>query len=383
MATAVRPPGYYTSWLHVVTEIKDTDADQYKNGINLYEWIGNWTAANYGHRWTNASKKLNAILTIPSGVRVTAPFLSTPLNSAPAASSCVPAITIPSDFRDFDRITIINNGTIIGQYGSKSYSGNGSFTPPSLNSSNGVTVTDTVISASLTVAAGGGQGGNNAGSCAGGGGGGGGAGGRATGTYTVLPGVQITANGGGAGQSASYSQAGQGSIISASAGSKGGDGFGGNRGRYCGGFTILGVCFNWFNTCQNGEGGSGGSGGSPGGNDGSKGGSGGYRYDRSGMQRNSGGGNGGAGAGGNGGQGASEPDGNPGQGSAGYHNYSYSRTELYGPALVNYHNNVRITNNGVIAGGYALTPVYAVYGTSLMELAPAGTIIGGSAGGPP
>jgi len=389
MATAVRPPGYYTSWLHVVTEIKDTNLDKYKNGINLYNWIGDWTQANYGHRWTNASKKLNAILTINSGSIVYAPSFDTPISStstgftnSPTPASRIPAILIPDDFRDFDRITIINNGIIIGQYGVRSYSGSGSFTPPQINSSSTVIVTDFISPATLSVAGGGGRGGENAGSGSGGGGGGGGAGGLSTKTVTVAPGVPVVASIGGEGQGSSYSQSGK-VLVSAGGGGAGGNGFGGNRGRYCGGFNIAGICFNWFNTWADGEGGEGGRGGSPGGRDGQKGGSGGYRYDRSGMQRNSGGGSGGQGTGGNGGKGADEPKGNAGSGSRGWADWSYNRRELYGPAIVNFHDNVRIINNSVIAGGYAQRPVYAVYGTGLMEAPPTGIIIGGSFSGPP
>lgn len=86
------------------------------------------------------------------------------------------------------------------------------------------------------------------------------------------------------------------------------------------------------------------------------------------------GGQGGAGAGGRGGNGETTqsdcggyPTGRT-NGSAGSHYYAYWQLQLFGPAIINEHSNVRIINNGEIAGGYSDgKTIYAVYGASIMD----------------
>lgn len=199
---SVKAPGYYTSWLHVVTEIPAG------SNINLYNWIGDYTERNYNHRWTNTSKKLNAILTIGPNTRITsADYTNKRLNdNSITGSSFNPSLLIPDNFRDYDRITIINNGKIVGAYGFRDYDGNGSFTPfPRVESYDIISLHE-VTSVNLSVGAGGGDGGNNLGRAAGAGGGGGGSGGRSDGTYSVRPGYQVKGTGSGRLQNASYSQ---------------------------------------------------------------------------------------------------------------------------------------------------------------------------------
>ena len=85
---SVKHPGYYTSWLHVVADMSTS------SNINIYDWIQAWTLANYGYQWSNTSKKLNAIITIPSTSTISSTGYS------------IPAITIDNRFRFFDRIII-------------------------------------------------------------------------------------------------------------------------------------------------------------------------------------------------------------------------------------------------------------------------------------
>lgn len=387
MATAVRPPGYYTSWLHVVTDIPSTST-----GINLYTWIGDWTERNYGHRWTNTSKKLNAILTIQPGSILTAPdYTTAKLNTAINPVNVLPPILIPDDFRDFDRITIINLGQIIGAYGFRDFSGSGTFTPPSTVSQNNIILTQRVNRVTMDVAGGGGAGGNSNSGGTGSGGGGGGAGGRCqVEDVEVTPGVVISASGGGSGQNASYTQSGN-TLAAASAGGRGGDGTVRGYYGYCKariGLPFGGsICLNTGHRVDPGSGGGGGQGGRntitniQNGNNGTAGGVGRQRYSDTGWCGVGAGGSGGVGAGGNGGAGGVARircDSNPTNGSAGgagWLLYSYTQRQLFGPAIKNRHNNIRIINQGQIAGGYSTgQTIYAVYGAGLFEAPSWGTI---------
>lgn len=172
---AVRHPGHYGSWLHLVTDLTTS------SNINLYDWIGDKTSALYGHRWNNTSKKLNAIITIPSN------------NLINSTNSSVPAITIDGRFRNFDRITLIIKGTILGGYSSYCYNGtSGSFDVPSKSVDRGIEISSDVteVSVKLVGAGGGGGTGNEKGNGGGGGGGGGGA--LVEGKIGVKPGTTVT-----------------------------------------------------------------------------------------------------------------------------------------------------------------------------------------------
>lgn len=189
---AVRPPGYYGSWLHVDATL-ETGTD-----INLYNWIVDWTEREYGYRWDNTSKKLNAIITIPSGAIITASSINSP------------AILIDNNFRSFDRITLKINGKVIGGYVTKSYSfGIGSvnnlgvlrFSIPDASSSNGIVLASNVTSIGVGLVGGGGGGGTGNEKGNGGGGGGGGGGGYLSGYIPVAGGasVKLTMGKGGSG----------------------------------------------------------------------------------------------------------------------------------------------------------------------------------------
>lgn len=372
MATAVRPPGYYTSWLHVITNIPSTQ------NLDLYDWIGDWTERNYGHRWTNTSKKLNAILTIPNTSIISASnYTDVKLNSAITPGNITPALLITTQFRSFDRITLINRGKIIGSYGFRDYGGSTSFTPPDdVISTKNTINTHKVTTVSLSATAGGGRGGNGTNNFSGAGGGGGGAGGRCiVNNVTVEPGVQIIATGGGAGQGAKFAQNTK-SLAHASAGSPGGNPSGGNQEGYCKAKGPFGECYSGGNRDNAPTPGAGGAGGSnlitarKNGNNGSKGGSGGQRYygERSGVA----GGAGGVGIGGNGGVGGNAYNGNDRNGANGLPGslaWSYVQKQLFGPAIRNLHTNIRLINDdGEIAGGYSDgQTIYAVYGASLFD----------------
>jgi hypothetical protein len=353
---SVRPPGYYTSWYHFVADLPTS------TNINLYDWIVQ------NSFWNNRGKKLNAMITIKSGTVISASDLTSKrINSNPSVLDCIPAIIIGNEFRYYDRISIWNNGVIVGAYGFKDYTGDGSFVPPDQTSSNGIIITHAVTSVSLTVAAGGGAGGSASGSCPGASGGGGGSGGIETNSSaSVTAGTQVEAIGGAKGEDASYKQNNV-SLVSATKGGDGGDGECGSRFRTCLGFEF-GVCFNWANGWANGKGGTGGSAGTPGGEAGNKGSGDGRKLDRDdcefrrgGAPGTKGGGDGGKGADFCGGTGA-------GGGSAGWHDYSYTRKELFGPAINVKHTNVRIYNaGGIIAGGYSNPKIYALYGSRNIE----------------
>jgi hypothetical protein len=361
---SVRPPGYYTSWFHVVADIP-TSAN-----IDLYKWIGDWTQANYNYRWTNTSKKLNAILTIQSGTVISASdYTAKRINTSPAASECTPAILIGNQFRSYDRITIINKGKIIGAYGFKDFSGSSDFTPPVATSSNGIILTHDVTSAFLTVAAGGGEGGKAAGTGNGlcGGAGGGGSGGIKSETKTITAGTIVNGSGGGAGEDAEYKQNDV-SLIKATKGGDGGDSIAANpkSREACAAINLFNIfCQTIYQPYTPGNGGSAGS---PGGSKGSDG----NARDEEAQSRDCSsckGGLGGTGGGGSGGKGRDGCDGGEKiSGNAGSLSYTYIRKELFGPAIVVRHTNVRIYNeDGIIAGGYDNPVRYALYGSGNVE----------------
>lgn len=361
---SVRALGHYSSWLHVVENLPATSS-----GINIYDWIQGYTQQNYGYRWSATNpqgKKLNAILTVPAGTIITGPTRPATqlLNDNPGATEFTPAIEIDNRFRSFDRITIINRGRLIGSLGYKDYSGSGDFKPPAEVTEGGVIKFYSVGSVNLDVAAGGGDGGKCAGG-AGASGGGGGAGGRKIQTLSVLPGLDITASGGSRRTAASYSQNGN-VIITASPGGDGGDARQGGIDQRCN-------FIDWGQDCLNvhtpGTGGTGGGGGSPNGQRGADGERNGERYFRSGTADPTDKAAGGSGQGGPGGYGGGfRNDCDGGLGSAGWHLWSYTRTELYGPAVKNKHTNVRILNDGgIIMGGYTLNGIFSMYGTSGIE----------------
>lgn len=355
---SVRAPGYYTSWLHVVTDIPN------RTNLNLYDFIREFTREKYGYEWTNTGKKLNAILTIKRGTVINAANFDSPkLNSQITGQQVPAALTIPNDFRDYDRITIINEGVIRGAYGLRDYSGVGSFTPPIEQSVSGVITNFEVRTVNLDVKAGGGDGAAAIGQGSGAGGGGGGAGGRCTkNNLTVTPGEQIVgATTVGRLAEAKYTQFGR-AICHASPGASGQQGQATGKSRYCGGFDAYGiVCFNWFDFYNPGSPGIGGAGGRDeidgvlNGQRGQNGQVGRQKYNRDNRPLEGCGGVGGKLYGGDGGDGGSEP-GNPGcprrsNGQGGYCEFSYTRRELFGPAVKNFHNNIRFINNGIIAGG--------------------------------
>lgn len=426
---SVKAPGYYTSWLHVVTEIKEN-----LTNVDLYEWMKKWTKDNYGHEWNNESKKLNAIITINSSATLSASkFVDKTLNENILASEPKPALKIPTSsgpgvpgFRSYDRITIINNGKIIGAYADRNYgktfsprrtgslyarsgpyfTGEGSFKPPKTIEQHGVVRRHKVNSVNLQVAGGGGSGGpydvgGTVDSIAGCGGGGGGAGGRCTQEDVfVFEDVEVTSSGGGAGNGTSYSQVDIGSLAAASPGGAGGKGTLVRRSYYCKGWDFFG-CGNPDHHSNDGKGGKGGKGGSnlkTGTKNGDDGGDGGMQsqiYASSGCQGTKGfGGSGGGGVGGAGGKGgeAHNKCGGypiaPTSGESGWSLYNFKQLQLFGPAISNYHTNVRIINNGVIAGGYndfnlqSPTPLYAIYGANLVETHPTwGTVYSPSSPG--
>jgi len=376
---SVRPPGYYTSWFHVVADIETT------SDIDLYKWIGNYTDRVYGYRWTNASKKLNAILTIQPGTVISASDLAPLINNLPAASSCVPAILIDSRFRPYDRITIINKGKIIGAYGQKNYKGSDTFTPPAQVASsveNGsIIITHDVTVATLTVAAGGGKGGKAADKSMGlcGGAGGGGSGGIKTSTESVTPGSEVTASGGLAGQDAKYTQGLM--SVEATKGGDGGDSIAAEpkSREACPAINLFDIfCQTIYQPYTAGKGGAKGR---PDGSPGSDG----SARDQEAQSRDCNlciGGAGGSAGGGAGGRGRDGCDSRARiEGGKGYTNYSYNRKELFGPAIVVRHTNVRIINDeGIIAGGYSNPSIYALYGSGNVENKIGGIIVPSSPG---
>lgn len=370
---SVRPPGYYTSWYHFVADLP-TGKD-----INLYDWI---VANSY---WNNTGKKLNAMITINSDTVISASDLSNKITSSSSTSNCKPAILIGNEFRYYDRISIWNNGKIIGAYGNRDFSGTGNFTPPTESSSNGIVITHGVTSATLTVAAGGGAGGKASAECPGASGGGGGSGGKKVSSVSVTPGSLLVAVGGDAGENASYnvgSPTGP-KKLEATKGKDGTDGECGNRFKTCLGVEIFGACLNWGNGWDKGESGKGGDGGLDNGQKGGDGSAAGKKLDRDNCECKRGGSPGAGpdagGAGGKGGDFCCKDGTGPGKGSKGWHNYSYTRRELFGPAINVKHTNVRLYNSGgIIAGGYSsqnMPTIYALYGSKNIENSDIGGII--------
>ena len=233
---STRPPGYYTSWLNVVTDIPS-----FYGKLDLYEWIGDWTAANYGHRWTNASKKLNAILTINGLNNATEIPIGKRINNRDDNLSLVtlelsdvePAIFISNKFNPWDRITIINNGNIRGAYAYRKYEGTSDFTPPTtVQSVKNNVKTLKVNSVYLEARAAGGNGGFSTKGGSGAGGGGGGAGGLCAATVNVTEGIAVTRSGGNAGANSNWIHNGN-TVAQASPGSNGGNASGGSRTKCC------------------------------------------------------------------------------------------------------------------------------------------------------
>ena len=351
---SVRPPGYYVSWYHFVGDIPNGS----KN-VNIYDFI---VANSY---WNSSSKKLNAIITVPAGATITADGIGN-INASPAPTGSQAAVYVPptkgfgqGSFRSYDRVTLIIKGKLVGAYGTKNYSGTGTFTPPAAVMSGTDTVNFAVTTVSATVKAGGGSGGSGTDSGCAAGGGGGGSGGANSGSVNVTAGTEMTASGGGAGEDASYKQ-GATSRISATKGSNGGDASGGGSREACAAIAFSFFCRTILKPATPGKGGNGGS------PNGSKGGDGGARssecQDRAcGSAKGGNGGSGGGGSGGKGGDGCGSGGGSGGKG--GGHSYSYTRTELYGPGLVVAHENTFVDNDlGRIIGGYASPQRYAVYG---------------------
>lgn len=399
---STRPPGYYTSWLNVVTEIPS-----FYGKLDLYQWLGDWTFANYGHRWNNQSKKLNAILTINGLNNATEIDINKRINNDDRDLSKVtlglsdvePAIFISNQFNPWDRITIINNGNIRGAYAYRKYEGNNiDFTPPStIQSARGNVSRLQVSSVALVARAAGGNGGFSSRSGSGAGGGGGGSGGTSSANASVTPGVAVTRSGGSVGTNSAWVQSGVNKVL-ASPGGNGGNACCGRQKGYCKTFGITDfktdfayVLFGgWNPTCSpdniahvpDSPGGGGGGGfdlvsGGKTGVDGKPGTAAPRQWYASagcGSVGTGFGGDGGVGGGGNGGKGESVQMCNPGygrtNGSAGSHYFAYWQLQLFGPAIINQHNNVRIINNGEIAGGYSDgKTIYAVYGANIMDSA--------------
>jgi hypothetical protein len=169
----VKHPGYYSSWLHVVTNIPSS------TNINLYDWIGEWTQSNYKHKWTNTSKKLNAILTIP----INSDVIST--------SYSIPAITIDNRFRAFDRITLKIAGKIIGGYRCYQFFNTSEFEVPGDIYEKNILTIQKAFSISAFIVGGGGGGGSGNEKGNGGSGGGGGGGGCIEGDFNPSPGTNV------------------------------------------------------------------------------------------------------------------------------------------------------------------------------------------------
>lgn len=389
----VRPPGYYTSWFHFVANLPA------QQNVNLYDYIVKNSS------WNSESKKLNAIITIPEGVTISARDITTKIDESgnPSVIGTNAAIYIPAtlpfgqgSFREYDRITIINKGTIKGAYAFRDYGGeNSSFTPPAEVKNGLDNISDQVSSVFLEVRGGGGGGGGACNSLAGSGGGGGGSGGRSAQTVTVTPGIMVVSGRGlgGSGSSnncsgCSYNSNGgntyandggnsffsqNGSNIILATGGKGGQ-CGKNGGRYekrdFFGFTSA----TWYRKSPNS---SGGAGGTPGGTSGGTGTGGDQASEKSGDAPRGKGGSGGANtnhsSGGRGAKARRERNQDDGvteatSGENGLTRFSYTRRELFGPALAVNHNNFFIDNNdGKIIGGYpninnVAQTKWAVYG---------------------
>jgi hypothetical protein len=182
---AIKHPGYYSSWLHVVANMTSS------NNINLYDWISNWTMTNYGHEWTNSSKKLNAIITINNNSNIT------------SNSHTIPALVIDDRFRSFDRITLKIAGKIIGGYRDYAFSYSSTFTVPVNEYDKEILIRSQVSSINGFVVGGGGGGGSANEKGNGGSGGGGGGGGRVSGIFMAKPGTNISFRVGNAGSGSS------------------------------------------------------------------------------------------------------------------------------------------------------------------------------------
>jgi hypothetical protein len=83
----------FSSWYTVIINLTT------RTNVNVYSLITS------NSQWTNTSKKLRAFITIPNG------------NAIYSSDPAIPAITVPDSFRYYDRITIINNGSILGAGG--------------------------------------------------------------------------------------------------------------------------------------------------------------------------------------------------------------------------------------------------------------------------
>jgi hypothetical protein len=133
----------FSSWYTVIIDLTT------RSNVNIYNLITS------NSQWTNNSKKLRAFITIPNG------------NTIHSTSASIPAITIPNQFRYYDRITIVNNGTIVGASGVGGAGGIGRTSPN--GSAGGVGGTALLIQNNIFLE-------NNGLVTGGGGGGGGGAG---------------------------------------------------------------------------------------------------------------------------------------------------------------------------------------------------------------
>lgn len=408
---AVRHPGYYSGWLHVVADIPAST-----NMINLYQWISDWTANNYNYRWTGAGKKLNAILTIQPGTILSARHKGS-IDTTPSTVNEDAAIFIKSDgpvggdsFRSFDRITIINKGTIMGAYGDLTYDGEGSFTPPvgiQFTAASSQFKYKPVTSVDLHSYGTGGTGGAFSTAQAGGGGSGGNGGYRdIKNGVTVTAGIQVVSSE--SSGTYSYSQNGF-SKSSAGPGATGGAGAGngcyecqrswtvylfGTRKHnieYCNNAGIGGVSNKSGSNTQYGKSGTGG-----GQCSGSKSGDGFWGAATSGCCGNyTGGAVGGAGGPGHtteimgkqvsgGGKGGTRTGASTGtaatNGQAGTNEFRYKRTEMYGPAIITNRKLLLDSDEGYIFGGYdyqhSTKPRQSV--TSWTKPASRPSIVGGS-----
>jgi hypothetical protein len=188
------------------------------------------------------------------------------------------------------------------------------------------------------------------------------------------------------GEGSSFSQSGRGTLISTEGGKKGKKGV--NGGKYeevtfrCG---WLGCWPEYITIYNEGNGGDGGAGGNDGGNAGTAGQGGKRSYEARGsspLGRGGAGGASGGGAGGKGGDARNESNATgSGAGKPGSVSWSYTRRELFGPAIVVRHTNVRFYNEeGIIAGGYSNPVRYAFYGSQNVENTIGGIIVPSSPG---